>query len=587
MINVVALFLVLSSLVTAGLWSPPPPETHPNPPTQDFIAKTGHQKLIVEFDKEDGNTKVSISPQESHISPVLLEGKCYVPSAKDELPTATTKGAAAVEDSRQKVQGALDRCRDKAIEVEERAKEAAFEALIKAKDSVERKTGEVLSKAGEVKDEAKDVVREASEKGKERASERAWEVKEAVGDATERAKETVTKKTQEAKEAVGDVTQKAKEKVSEKAQEVRERLSEETQKAKERVREKAENVQECAEEVAGRAKEGAKTVLDTSKMMGKDAERNVAATIESGKEKAKETAEHAAATAKDVMEEGEKDLYEILRRGREVGYDVLVYVVSPRAVEPAAGVVHLLGFAAAYGMCLWVTFVSSYVLAGAMDMQQFGVVQSKIYPVYFRTMAYCVALALFAHLLSHRKRMLANYVGVEVFLGYNLLVSLSMILFNLLYLEPRATKVMFERKKLEKEEGRGRKSSISEPNSKAAANPTADSAGRPARGADATSTTPFSKGGRGRETSISEPSSKSAADPTADSAAIPARGADATSAPPLRPEELEQVAARAQIVELSERLKKLNAYSSFLNILTLMHLTWHLVYLGQHLHVAC
>ncbi|KAF7127862.1 hypothetical protein RHSIM_Rhsim11G0053600 [Rhododendron simsii] len=34
-------------------------------------------------------------------------------------------------------QGTLDRCRDKATEVEERAKEAAFEALIKAKDSVE------------------------------------------------------------------------------------------------------------------------------------------------------------------------------------------------------------------------------------------------------------------------------------------------------------------------------------------------------------------------------------------------------------------------------------------------------------------
>lgn len=307
-------------------------------------------------------------------------------------------------------------------------------------------------------------------KGK-RASERAWEVKEAVGDATERAKETVTEKAQEAKEvardltqkakekvsekaqeekekasekaqetkeAVGDVTQKAKEKVSEKAQEVRERLSEVTQKAKERVCEKGENVQEGAEEVAGRAKEGEKTVLDTSKTIGKDVERNVAATIESGKEKAK-----VATTAYDVMEEGEKDLNEILRRGREVGYDVLVYVVSPRAVDPAAGVVHLLGFAAAYGMCLWVTFVSSYVLAGAMDRQQFGVVQSKIYPVYFRTMAYCVALALFAHLLSHRKRILANYVGVEVFLGYNLLVSLMMILFNLLYLEPRATKVLY------------------------------------------------------------------------------------------------------------------------------------------------
>ncbi|KAG5524845.1 hypothetical protein RHGRI_031498 [Rhododendron griersonianum] len=607
MMNVLALFLILSSLVTPGLWSPPPPETHPNPPTQDVIAKTGHQKLIVEFDKDDGNTKVSISPQESHISPVQLEGKCYVPSAKDELPTATTKGAAAVEDSRQKVQGAFDRCRDKATEVEERGKESAFEVLIKAKNSVERKTGDVLSKAGEVKDEAKDVVREASEKGKERASERAWEVKEAIGDATERAKETVTEKAQEAKEAVrdvtqkaeevasekaqeakdkasekaqeakeavGDVTQKAKEKVSEKAQEVRERLSEATQKAKERVCEKAENVQEGAEEVAGRAKEGAKTVLDTSKTMGKDVERNVAATIESGKEKAKETAEQVAATANDIIEEGEKDLNQILRRGREVGYDVLVYVVSPRAVEPAAGVVHLLGFAAAYGMCLWVTFVSSYVLAGAMDRQQFGVVQSKIYPVYFRTMAYCVALALFAHLLSHRKRMLANYMGVE-----NMIVT-SVIAFKCKIL---LIEVMFERTKLEKEEGRGRESSISEPISKAAADPTADSAGRPAHGADATSTTPFSKEGRGRETSISDPSSKSAADPTAE----PARGADATSAPPLRPEELEQVAERAQIVELSERLKKLNAYSSFLNILTFMHLTWHLVYLGQHLHVAC
>ncbi|KAF7127663.1 hypothetical protein RHSIM_Rhsim11G0053200 [Rhododendron simsii] len=631
-------------MVTAGLWSPPPPEKHPNPTTQDVIARNGHQKLVVEFDKEDGNTRVSISPQESHISPVLLEGKCYVPAAKDEL--STTKGAAEVEDLKQKVQGALDRCRDKAREVEERAKEAAFEALTKAKDSVQRRTGEVLCKAGEVKDETKDVVREASEKAKERASEKAREVKEAVGDVTERAKETVTEKAQEAKEAardvtqkakekisekaqeakekasekaqeakedVGDVIQKAKEKVSEKAQEVKERLSEAIQKAKEMVCEKAENVQECTEEVAGRAKEGAKTVLDTSKTMGKDVERNVAATIESGKEKAKETAEQVAATAYDVMEEGEKDLNEILRRGREVGYDVLVYVVSPRAVEPVAGVVHLLGFAAAYGMCLWVTFVSSYVLAGAMGRQQFGVVQSKIYPVYFRTMAYCVALALFAHLLSHRKRMLANYMGVEVFLGYNLLVSLLVILFNLLYLEPRATKnmivtsviafkckillievdkyveyvVMFERTKLEKEEGRGRESSISEPISKAADDPTADSAAVRDRGADATSTTPFPKGGRGKETSISEPSSKSAADPTADSAAIPASGADTTSARLVRPEELEQVAARAQIVELSERLKKLNAYSSFLNILTLMLLTWHLVYLGQHLHVAC
>lgn len=32
-----------------------------------------------------------------------------------------------------------------------------------------------------------------------------------------------------------------------------------------------------------------------------------------------------------------------------------------------------------------------------------------------------------------------------------------------------------------------------------------------------------------------------------------------------------------------EKLSKLNTYSSWLNILTLMSLTWHFVYLGQRL----
>ncbi|KAM0977039.1 hypothetical protein EV1_019636 [Malus domestica] len=40
--------------------------------------------------------------------------------------------------------------------------------------------------------------------------------------------------------------------------------------------------------------------------------------------------------------------------------------------------------------------------------------------------------------------------------NYNLIAALSMILFNMMYLEPRSTKVMFERTKIKKEEGRGR-----------------------------------------------------------------------------------------------------------------------------------
>lgn len=44
---------------------------------------------------------------------------------------------------------------------------------------------------------------------------------------------------------------------------------------------------------------------------------------------------------------------------------------------------------------------------------------------------------------------------------------------------------------------------------------------------------------------------------------------------------------RTKMVKLSERLKTLNTYSSVLNLITLMSLTWHLVYLGQSLHTTC
>ena len=48
----------------------------------------------------------------------------------------------------------------------------------------------------------------------------------------------------------------------------------------------------------------------------------------------------------------------------------------------------------------------------------------------------------------------------------------------------------------------------------------------------------------------------------------------------------EEAAARSQIIQLSQTLERLNSYSSFLNALTLVSLTWHLVHLGQRLHAA-
>ena len=174
------------------------------------------------------------------------------------------------------------------------------------------------------------------------------------------------------------------------------------------------------------------------------------------------------------------------------------------------------GFATAYGICVWVPFISSYVQSRTMPRQQFAVVQSKIYPVYFRAMAYSIALAFLAHFLAHRN------TNSDMLQSYNLLASLATLFLNYLYLEPRATKLMLERIKIEKEEGRGRSQDM-----------------------------------------------------------MSSRTVD-----PKEPADQED-ALRSRIIKLNDKLKKFNSYSSFLNILNLMSLTWHLVYLAQRLHHIC
>lgn len=52
-------------------------------------------------------------------------------------------------------------------------------------------------------------------------------------------------------------------------------------------------------------------------------------------------------------------------------------------------------------------------------------------------------------------------------------------------------------------------------------------------------------------------------------------------------EKMDEDAVKQRLTKLTERLSKLNAYSSRLNLLTLMSLTWHFVYLGHRLSLTC
>ncbi|XP_038987009.1 LOW QUALITY PROTEIN: uncharacterized protein LOC103719958 [Phoenix dactylifera] len=279
-----------------------------------------------------------------------------------------------------------------------------------------------------------------------------------------------------------------------------------------------------ASELKDTAKDTVKKTVDSCKEAGQDMVGN----ISSISEKVVNETEAAAAAASELR----RNLTDIIQRARDVAYDAIVYVGAPETASTRRRRAQLLGFATAYGTCVG-TFVSSHVLAAALPRQQFGLMQSKLYPVYFRVVAYGVGVAWLAHFFGQGRGAVAERLQ-----GYNLLGSFVLVLANMLFLEPKATKAMFERMKVMKEEGRGR-----------------DMADVLVEPASATATT-----------------TTAAATPTST-----AFGVARTTVT------VDQEVVKSRMVKLNKRLKMLNNYSSFLNVLTLMGLTWHLV----HLPIGC
>lgn len=207
--------------------------------------------------------------------------------------------------------------------------------------------------------------------------------------------------------------------------------------AKERIKEKFEGVTKDAigvkdpvSEQAHDAKERIEEQLGLAKDVAKEGVKTVTGERVRSASEAADKERKAKETAKDRFKE-------VSHKVKEMGHGLLAsQMLTPTSLM---GVVNLLGFVTAYGMCTWVTFIPSYVLAKTLPRQQFALVQSKIYPVYFRAMDYSIGAALLGHLLCHRRRLFSN--RPEMVQGYNFLASLLMVSFNMLYLEPRATMV--------------------------------------------------------------------------------------------------------------------------------------------------
>uniref|UniRef100_A0A7N0VN18 TMEM205-like domain-containing protein n=1 Tax=Kalanchoe fedtschenkoi TaxID=63787 RepID=A0A7N0VN18_KALFE len=464
MMNILALVLVATSLAAAGVWSPPASGT-----TQKH---EGSDEVIV----KEGH-RVIVVEYEKEQAGVGNTKVSISPPHEDEQPQRLE----GEEDAKEHGGGGV--------------KEVICDAFGKCKHVI---TSVVGGGKKTVSDMAEEVGDNVAQKG--------YELKEGAREAAGKADDL----KQGAEKAVAGAKDEGADMVKEGAQSVAHKARKGTDKAKEAVH------------------SAKQTVTSLGKNMTDQARSKVKQGVEVAEEAMDTVADKAKAGAEMVKEEGKQELREIYDLGKQLVQHIWSYLAWGRTLDSVMGLLHLIGFCMAYGMAVWVTFVSSNVMSRALPRQQFGVLQSKIYPVYFRAMAYSVGMSLLGHLLGQRRRLWSD--KAEMFQGYNLGLALGMVMINLHYLEPRASKVMFERMKEEKEEGRGRDPYLV-PESTRTTEPDVTVAGQQDKPV---------------------PNDKS----------------------------------QDRIFILSQKLKKLNSHSSLVNVVSLMSLTWHLVYLSQRVN-AC
>ncbi|KAJ4807826.1 Transmembrane protein 205 [Rhynchospora pubera] len=524
MMNLLAFGLVLSTLTAAGVLTPPlnPPHHSHSQSGSDQVLREGHRVIVLEYEREvPADTGTGNGEGEHRIKALSESTKDKICDAygvcRDKLSGAASEVEHVIRGAKDKLSGLFHHSKDKLSDAEETVKESVKgtkDKVLEAKDAAEDKLFQAKEatkdKVSDAKDASKEKVFQAKDATKEKLSHAKGFTKDKLSQASEKTADMIS----EAKEAAKDKLSQTKEAAEDKLHEAKEKIGDVLPNAEKR----REKLFEMKEEIRGKASHF--------------------------KEGIKETAEKAG----DIAEETAQNLTDIVRRARDVAYDMASYVARPKTGRAMWAVAQMLGFATAYGTCVWVTFIASHVLVSVLPRQQFGMVQSKVYPVYFRAVAYGIAVAFVAQFFGRGRGSL-----VEKLQAYNLLGALGMVLVNMLFLEPTATKVMFERMKAEKEEGRGRDmSDMVEP--VMTATPTAAVSGVASVTTTTTTATtaPVGSGSFGNVKTTSQSEMHN-----------------------------EETAGEIKLRNLSIRLRRWNSYSSLSNVLALMSLTWHLVHLAR------
>ncbi|XP_075758440.1 transmembrane protein 205 [Pelodiscus sinensis] len=122
--------------------------------------------------------------------------------------------------------------------------------------------------------------------------------------------------------------------------------------------------------------------------------------------------------------------------------------------EPSslAKVAQLFVLSLAWGMQIWVTFISGFVLIRGVSRHTFGLVQSKLFPFYFYTLVACAFLNLSLFACYHPRELLST---TETLQGCLYFLCLLLAIVNALGLSPATTGAMFQMQAIEREHGLG------------------------------------------------------------------------------------------------------------------------------------
>uniref|UniRef100_A0A0C9S5J4 TSA: Wollemia nobilis Ref_Wollemi_Transcript_18999_2255 transcribed RNA sequence n=1 Tax=Wollemia nobilis TaxID=56998 RepID=A0A0C9S5J4_9CONI len=383
------------------------------------------------------------------------------------------------DDAGENYRGKVDSAKGRTKNLYGSAKDTASEKIKESGEALSRDSHAAMDKADEAYGSAKRKLSGSKDKIKEVTAETYDSASGKVADTGEKIKERAAQTYDSAKGKAPDAGEKVKESTEEAYNSTKGKISGTGEKIKETAGQTYGSVKDFVIDPVGRdgrdvriqralrhagdaAMEKFRQALDEVYSMsnggnslpevGMKAEKKTISLLSEDAKDAAANIEGAGSLTADFVKDAATNLSTGSSKGPRLMVARFKRLTSNESIKTGMGMLHMLAFSTIYGSSVWVNFLAGHVLASAIPRQQFGFIQSKIYPVYFKTMACGLSTCLLSHGGIHPWKWTGK---ISRWQEYNLFFSLLLTLVNLFFLEPLATKAMFEKLRIEKEEGRG------------------------------------------------------------------------------------------------------------------------------------